>query len=240
MVGGGGVTLEDKGLGEASGYELRAGGAVDLASPWKAYADVGLRAMEDGEDSLTGGLALRGRQDLHDITAEWSYRDMDTFRASEAGIRFHRVSAVYRFHSALWPWVVQYLRTEINDGNSRDDARLQLFRRLPTLPQWQWGGTLEYADAGFQAPDYYTPERLLAPRLVVRYNHRGGETWSAGAEAGVGAVFDALNEDRPTGRGSFRLSKEWGPRTRTGMSAYYSSTAGYRLSGADFSLQRRF
>jgi hypothetical protein len=232
--------MEEDGLGDASGHELDC--SVNAPLPWHAqlHADAGFSALDGADDGVTGGLAFRRRADLHDATVQWGYRDIDTLRARQTGIGFHRFSAAYEYHSVQWPFAVRYMHSEISDGNTRSDARCRLFHRLTAFPDWRVGCTLEYADVDFQTTDYYTPEGLFAPRAAVRYDYRKANTWSAGIEAGVGTVFEANNDDRLTARGTFRLSKEWGARTRLGVSGYYSTTAGYTASGVEGNLQYRF
>jgi len=234
------ILMEENGLGDAPGYEMDCGLVAPLPWRWQLHADAGLSALEGAEDSVTGGVAFRKRLDLHDVTIQWGYRDIDTLRARQAGIDFRRFSAAYVFHSVAWPSAIRLMRWEISDGNTRSDVRCRLFHRFSAFPDWQIGGTLEYADVDFQTPDYYTPEQLFAPRAAVRYDYRKTDTWSAGLEAGIGSVSDENNEDRLTARGTLRVTKEWGARTRLGLSGYYSTTAGYTASGAEANLQYLF
>jgi len=239
-IRGGGMFFEEEDLGDAFGFDVDCGTTFDLPSLWQMHAVAGFRRVDGTDGSFTGDLRFRRRADLHDFVAQWGYRHIDTLRAEQAEIRFHRLSGEYRFHSARWPFAARYMRWEISDGNTRTDVRCQLFYRLPAFPDWQIGGTFEYADVDFQTPDYYTPERLLAPRAAVRYDYRSGESWTAGAEAGIGAVLDEDNENRLTTRGALQIAREWSPRTRSGVSAYYSTTAGYSATRAELSIQHRF
>jgi hypothetical protein len=129
---------------------------------------------------------------------------------------------------------------DMSDGNQRRDIRALLFRRINSFPGWRIGGSLEYADNDFESPDYYTPQDLIAPRAVVRYDYSKAENWSAGAEAGVGIVLDEPNDDRATFRGGTHASWDFDTNTRLSGSIYYSTTAGYTLSGAEITLRRRF